>query len=211
MEFGMPRLLDRTGERFGKLVVVSRAGRNALKKVLWKCVCDCGKETTVVAGSLVTGNTTSCGCIIPNFKHGGWKKSSYNTWRAMMRRCYKSQDKDYPRYGGAGITVCDRWHNYVNFAADMGEPTGQETLDRIDPYGNYTRENCRWASLPTQARNVRVRKTTKSGITGVHKRGNKWMAEITVNNKKYYSKCFSTLEEAAAARKELERIHWGIT
>jgi hypothetical protein len=206
----MPRLIDHTGSRFGKLVVVQRAGRNALKKVLWKCLCDCGNETVVVAGSLVTGNTTSCGCIVPNFKHGGWNKASYNTWRAMMRRCNNPRDKDYKRYGAVGIKVCSRWHDYVSFAKDMGEPVGNQTLDRIDPYGDYTPENCRWASLPVQVRNTRVRKNSESGHTGIRFRSNKWYAEITVQKKKFYSKVADTLEEAIRNRKELERLHWGV-
>ena len=166
--------------------------------------------TVVPSGALVTGNTTSCGCVIPNFKHGGWKNASYNTWRAMMRRCYKTQDKDYPRYGGKGVAVCDRWHDYKNFAADMGEPTGDETLDRINVYGNYTPENCRWAGVKTQNRNLRVRADSKTGVTGVSKTtAGTYMAKITVAKQSVYSKCFATLEEAAAARKELERLHWG--
>lgn len=205
----MPRLIDRTGERFGKLVVIEQAGRNALKKVLWKCVCDCGKETVVVSGSLVTGNTTSCGCVIPNFKHGGWKNASYNSWRAMMRRCYKPQDKDYHRYGGRGIQVSPRWHEYINFMMDMGEPVGDSTLDRIDANGDYTPENCRWASPIVQARNIRHPKSNKTGHRGVLFHNNKYYANITVSGKKYYSKMCNTVEEAAAARKELERLHWG--
>jgi hypothetical protein len=93
------KFVDRTGQVFGKLTVLEAAGRNKLKKVLWRCKCECGGEATVVSGSLVTGNTAPCGCIIPNFKHGGWNKSSYNTWRAVMRRCYNPLDKDYPRWG----------------------------------------------------------------------------------------------------------------
>lgn len=207
----MPRFIDRTGQRFGKLVVIERSGANNPKKVLWSCQCDCGKKLNVVAGSLVTGNTTSCGCVTPNFKHGGWKKSSYNTWRAMMRRCYNPQDKDFKRYGALGVTVCSDWHTYTNFAADMGEPEGTQTLDRVDPYGGYNRINCRWASITQQNRNLRVRPTSKSGYTGVHQKGGKWYGEITVRKKKYYSRACSTVEEAAAARKELERLHWGST
>ena len=208
----MPKFIDRTGQRFGKLVVVAEAGRDALKKVRWLCICDCGKETAVTAGGLVTGNTTSCGCYLLEkiTKHGGWKKSSYNTWRAMMRRCYKPQDKDYPRYGAVGVTVYPAWHDYLCFEQDMGEPAGHETLDRIDPYGNYEPKNCRWADLPTQARNIRVKKNSESGYIGVNRRGNKWEAAITVKKKKFYSKVFCTIEKAAAARKELERLHWGI-
>lgn len=206
----MPRFVDRTGQKFGKLTVLARNGTNHYKKVMWRCHCDCGNELDVVAGALVTGNTSSCGCVIPNFKHGGWKKASYNTWRAMMRRCYKTQDKDYPRYGGKGVTVCDRWHEYANFAADMGEPNGDETLDRINTYGNYEPENCRWAGVKTQNRNIRIRANSRTGVTGVSKTiHGTYMAKVTVGKSSFYSKCFTTVEEAAAVRKELERLHWG--
>lgn len=204
------KFIDRTGQRFGKLVVVERAGTDTNKKVLWKCKCDCGGETTVPSGSLVTGNTTSCGCVVPNLKHGGWKKSSYNTWRAMMRRCYNPKDKDYKRYGALGVVVWDKWHEYPNFEADMGEPVGDETLDRIDVYGNYEPSNCRWAGVQTQNRNTRVRSGSRTGVIGVIKTGSgKYMAKITVSKKSIYTKCFATLAEATTARKELEAIHWG--
>lgn len=202
------KLIDRTGQIFGKLTVVKQAGRDNLKKVLWQCKCKCGKETVVVSGSLVTGNTTSCGCVAPNLKHGGWGKGSYNTWRAMMRRCYLLKDKDYPRYGGKGVSVCQEWHTYEIFVADMGEPEGDETLDRIDTYGNYFPENCRWAGVQTQSRNVRLRTNSKTGYIGVSAVGKKFMAKITVGKKAYYSKVLVTVEEAAIARKELERLHW---
>jgi len=202
------KFIDRTGQMFGKLTVVEQAGRNKLKKVLWRCRCECGKETVVVSGSLVTGNTTSCGCIVPNFKHGGWKKSSYNTWRAMMRRCYNPADKDYPRWGGKGVTVHAPWHDYAVFAKDVGEPSGEETFDRIDTTGNYTPENVRWANSTVQARNIRVPKTSKTGIIGVLFHNKCYYATITVKKKKFYSKVCTTIEEAAAARKELERLYW---
>lgn len=207
------KFIDRTGQVFGKLTVLEQAGRDKLKKVLWRCRCECGKETVVVSGSLVTGNTTSCGCVLKAAitKHGGWNKSSYNTWRAMIRRCTKPTDKDYPRYGGKGVSVCARWLEYANFAADMGEPVGDETLDRIDTYGNYEPSNCRWAGVQTQNRNVRIRPDSTTGVTGVSKTGSgRFMAKITVGPHSYYSKVFLALEEAAAARKELERIHWGV-
>jgi hypothetical protein len=204
------KFIDRTGHVFGKLTVLEQAGRDKLKKVLWRCKCECGSETVVVSGSLVTGNTASCGCIVPNFKHGGWNKSSYNTWRAMMRRCYNPIDKDYPRWGGRGVTVCTPWHDYATFAKDVGEPSGAETFDRIDTTGDYKPSNVRWATPTVQARNIRVPKTSKTGITGVLFHGGYFYAAITAQKKKYYSKVCKSLEEAAAARKELERLHWGI-
>jgi hypothetical protein len=205
------KLADRTGQRFGKLLVIEQAGRNNLKKVLWKCKCDCGNEIDVVAGSLVTGNTVSCGCYLKEqiTKHGGSGKGSYNTWRAMVRRCNNINDKDYHRYGGAGVTVCGRWLEYSNFVADMGEPIGDETLDRINVYGNYELANCRWAGIKVQNRNVKIRANSKTGVIGVSiTHTGKYMAKVTVGKKAYYSKCFNIVEEAAAARKELEAKYW---
>ena len=207
------RFVDRTGQLFGKLTVIEQAGRDRLKKVLWRCKCDCGNEAVVVSGSLVTGNTTSCGCVLKAAitKHGGSSKSSYNTWRAMIRRCTVPTDKDYPNYGGRGISVCPEWLQYKNFAADMGEPVGDETLDRKDAYGDYTPDNCRWAGVRTQNRNTRLRATNKTGFTGVSQVGNKFLAKVTVDKKSYYSRVVATVEEAAVSRRELERLHWRTT
>jgi hypothetical protein len=206
------KFIDRSGQRFGRLVVLHRAGTNAYKKVIWRCVCDCGVQTTVVSGALASGNTTSCGCAIKEAitKHGGSGKGSYNTWRAMMRRCYNVADKDYPRYGGRGVSVYEPWHEYVAFALEVGEPKDAETFDRIDTTGSYVPGNVRWATPTIQARNVRTTKTSKTGVTGVLFHNNRYYAAITVKKKKFYSKCVRTIEEAAAARKELERLHWGV-
>lgn len=73
----------------------------------------------------------------------------------MMQRCYRKKEKSYRDYGARGITVCKRWHDFVNFLADMGEvPNGLE-LDRKDNNGNYEPTNCRWATINQQARNKR--------------------------------------------------------
>jgi hypothetical protein len=204
----MGKFIDRTKQVFGKLTVVEQAGRDRLKKVLWRCKCECGNETVIVSGSLVTGNTTSCGCVTPNLKHGGSGKGSYNTWRAMIRRCTIPTDKDYPRYGGKGVTVCLAWMKYEQFAKDMGEPQGDETLDRINVYGNYDPSNCRWAGVQTQNRNTRLRVNSTTGYIGVSVVGKRFLAKITVGKKSYYSKLCDTVEEAAAARKELETRYW---
>lgn len=206
----VPKLIDRTGEVFGRLKVVRRAGTSSSNKVLWECLCVCGNIVSVASGSLVTGNTNSCGCLLKEkiTKHGGTGKSSYNTWRAMMRRCYVQTDKDYPKYGAVNISVCKTWHNYKTFAKDMGEPFGNQTLDRIDPNGNYEPSNCRWASPTVQNRNVRMSKRNKSGIRGVLKLGERWYAQITAKNTVFRSASFSSPEEAAFARKELEKMHW---
>ena len=207
----MPKFKDLTGERFGRLTVLRHVGRTRAKKQLWGCVCDCGNTHNTDSGCLVWGSVSSCGCLLKEriTKHGGTGKASYNTWRAMMRRCYNTLDKDYPRYGGRGVVVHSAWHTYTNFAADMGEPSEDQTLDRVDAYGDYAPDNCRWASPTVQARNIRNR-ANKSGYRGIYALGNgKWMAAISAKRKKYYGKCRTTIEEAVADRKGLERLHWG--
>ena len=81
---------------------------------------------------------------------------TYKTWDALRQRCLNPKNKDYPRYGGAGISVCDRWkHSFEAFLADMGERPAGMTLDRINNDEGYSKENCRWATIVTQNRNRR--------------------------------------------------------
>lgn len=90
-------------------------------------------------------------------KHGHRSKTrtpTYNSWRKMKERCTNPNHDRYPRYGGRGIKICDRWlHSFQNFLEDMGNRPYGKTLDRIDPNGNYEPSNCRWATIKQQARN----------------------------------------------------------
>lgn len=138
-------------------------------------------------------------------KHGLRNHRLYNTWVEMRRRCNDPKRKDYPRYGGRGITVCDRWDNFASFLTDMGEKPEGMTLDRIDNDGNYEPGNCRWATPKEQAKNRRgpsISKRNKSGIIGVSwcKANSKWQVHIGINRKSIYIGSFSTKKEAAKAR-----------
>lgn len=94
------------------------------------------------------------------------RRRTYTTWRSMLLRCENQDNHNYPYYGGKGIKVCKRWHDFENFVTDMGwRPVGM-TLDREKSYGNYTKSNCRWATKTQQANNTSYnRKLTHKGVT----------------------------------------------
>lgn len=77
------------------------------------------------------------------------------TWRMLWPRCIDSSDLNYKNYGGRGIKICERWHDFRNFIADMGGRPKGLTLDRINNDGDYEASNCRWANWKEQARNTR--------------------------------------------------------
>jgi len=92
----------------------------------------------------------------PNYKHGGWKTKEYNIWNAMRQRCTNPNSQKWKHYGEKGIKVCDRWMNsFENFIEDMGTKPEGYSLDRINPYGNYEPDNCRWATYKTQNNNLK--------------------------------------------------------
>jgi hypothetical protein len=83
------------------------------------------------------------------------KTAEYRIWNGMKSRCLNPNRKDYPRYGGRGVTVCERWLRFENFYADMGpRPSPKHSIDRIDNDGNYEPGNCKWATLAEQRSHI---------------------------------------------------------
>jgi hypothetical protein len=91
-----------------------------------------------------------------NWKHGMRNTRQYNTWNHMMNRCYNKNDSRFESYGGRGIKVCKKWHNFIGFWEDMKDSYyNDSTLERKDNNGNYCQKNCKWASWSEQRLNRR--------------------------------------------------------
>lgn len=154
------------GKVFGSLTVLSivrKRMEDGYTHQIARCRCICGKLHDVPPKNLKKGATTSCGCMRgqnitkAKTRHGcsGGKQGEYNSWCSLIGRCENPTNRKYLRYGGRGISVCDRWRNsFEAFFEDMGpRPSSRHTIDRIDNNGNYEPGNVRWATAVQQSRN----------------------------------------------------------
>lgn len=191
-ELGERKLIDLTGKKFGRLLVLERA-ENRGKQVYWKCRCECGNTKEINGAKLKNGHTKSCGCLAKeksayriihasrNVKHGMSDTRLYRIYKKMYRRCYRPQTKWYENYGGRGITICPEWlgeHGFENFAKWSFENGYADNLsiDRINNDKGYSPDNCRWATAKEQANNTRS--TVFLTYKGETKSASEW-AEIT--------------------------------
>ncbi len=220
---------DIIGNKFGKLTVLSEGVTQEYvksgyvsKRFFWNCLCDCGKQISAREDGLKNGRITSCGCYRTErireavTKHGMCGTPAHKIWISMIDRCYQPKDSSYPNYGGRGIIVCDRWlepdgQGFINFFVDMGELPDGLSLDRIDPHGNYSAENCRWVDSSHQSFNQTLRVTNKSGKTGVNfnKKRGKWEARITKNYETMFLGSFDDIQSAVEVRREAEIKYYG--
>jgi hypothetical protein len=174
----MTALLDLTGQKFHMWTVIELIEEQHNGHRYWKCKCDCGTIKNVQVSQLTTGRSKCCKKHGKGMKprHGRCKTKVYRSWTHMRNRCNNTKNERYESYGGRGIKVCERWDIFENFLADMGEPPGKNySIERTDNNGDYTPENCQWASAKEQANNRSNRRTFE--YKGEHKTLNE-LAEI---------------------------------
>lgn len=204
------------GEVFGRWTIISEAEKvNGRRYFLCECSCLDKTRRTVEFSSLKSGGSTSCGCFIRektikrNTKHGfsirGKSNHLYGVWKAMKRRCYSKNDKDYKNYGGRGIKVCDEWlHDFQSFYDWCNENDYNDNLeiDRENNDGNYEPSNCRFVTRQINNINQRIRKDNIVGYRGVgkDKRSVKWFFYINYNLVQYREYGFKEAIDAAIAR-----------
>lgn len=167
----MPKLIDLTGKRFGRLTVIERT-KSKGKNTVWLCKCDCGKTTTSDGYQLRKGITVSCGCYHAeqcgkqHKKHGFTRTRLYRIYYKMKERCYKPTNDNFKYYGGLGITICEEWLNDFGAFASWAIANGYAdnlTIDRKENTKGYSPENCRWITIQEQQKNRRKR-GNKDGI-----------------------------------------------
>lgn len=161
------------GQRFGKLLLIERLPRYRYGQTHYKCRCDCGNEKIICSSHLVTGLTKSCGCLFKEKTGREWKTHNlsnsklYQIWTNIKNRTTRSNSKlhRYSNYDRLDIKMCDEWKNdfmsFYNWAINNGYkeeklPNGRNklTIDRINPYGDYTPDNCRWITIQEQLNNM---------------------------------------------------------
>lgn len=166
-----------SGNRYGRLIAIEPVYKDKFNQMIWKCKCDCGKETFTTVNRLASGKTKSCGCLALEIrknmhrKHGLCYTRINSIYRKMKQRCLCKSGKRYKDYGGRGITICNEWMgedgflNFYNWSISHGY-NDDLTIDRIDVNGNYSPDNCRWATEKQQNNNTRRNVyLTAKGIT----------------------------------------------
>jgi hypothetical protein len=214
----MPKRLnieDYIGKKYERLTVIKEVNfhvnlKTGEKRAKVLCICECGAEKEIILNNLKRKSIKSCGCLNKELNckkaktHGLTNTSEYKIYTNIKARCYNPKNKAYKNYGERGIIMSNEWlDSFEQFYEDMGErPSTKHSIERNRVNEDYSKENCRWATIHEQAANKRNSNKT----VGVYlcKVSKKWKACLKINNKVVLNKSFKTEEEAIAARKAAE-------
>ncbi|MCY1275339.1 hypothetical protein D9M69_464280 [compost metagenome] len=153
------RYSEHIGRTFGSLLLAGISeSRGDGKRLLGDFICSCGQSVVLPIGRVVGGRRQHCGCLTDrgaHRTHGMRWSPEYRSWQAMKARCLDPGNKDYPRWGGKGITIYPRWvESFEEFYEHIGPRPDGTSIDRIDNTLGYIPGNVRWATRAEQARNT---------------------------------------------------------
>jgi hypothetical protein len=156
---------DLTHRSFGRWTVIRQDERRIIgnKSVItWLCRCECGNTKPLISADLTSGRSKSCGCFRKDFStemattHGLSGTRAFSIWNGIKTRCFNEKCRNFPYYGGRGISMSKEWRaSFTQFLDDMGEPPEGASIERKNNGGNYEKGNCVWATRRQQCRNRR--------------------------------------------------------
>lgn len=186
----MGTLIDITGNRYDRLIVIKRSYNDKDNFIRWECLCDCGKITYVRAQSLKERKVKSCGCLNNEKRservkiHGLSKTPIYFIWKGMRQRCYNPKNKRFHRYGGRGIKICEEWEDpksFIKWALENGYKKGL-TIERENNDSNYAPDNCCFVTTKINnqnSSNCTITKEIAIKIKDEYKSGNITQKELS--------------------------------
>lgn len=219
--YGETRHIDLSGKVFGRLTVLNSYSwhqfPNGQRKAKWDCLCQCGNNVSVIVGGLTSGLTKSCGCWHKEQTSKANRKwnisrKTYHVYHNMLQRCYSQDYKTNFKFVEYGIQVCDEWlgdEGLLRFVEDMGERPEGLQLTRLDPLGDFCKENCKWMTKAQASSTIYKFPRATLPVTGkvgvkFDKKRNAYVARIVLNGKEK-SKQFKTMEEASEFRDFIEQ------